>query len=51
MRWTIRIVWDVVLSGILNRSFVLPALLLLLLVLGLVIVAAQVSAPFIYTLF
>ena len=51
MRWTYRLLRDVVLFGIANRSMAMSATILLFLLIGLVIAAAQVSAPFIYTLF
>ena len=50
-RWVYRMVADVVLFGVVNRSFAMSFSLLAFLVIGLAIVAAQVSAPFIYTLF
>ena len=51
LKWTARLLQDVFLFGIVNRSPVMSFSILLLLVIGLVIAAAQVSAPFIYTLF
>ena len=42
---------DIVLMGAVNRSFALALALISLLVVGLTIIAAQASAPFIYTLF
>ena len=51
IRWFVRLVGDVVLFGIVNRSYALSALVLLLLAVGLLIMGAQASAPFIYTLF
>jgi hypothetical protein len=51
MRWMIRMIRDMILFGVVNRSYVMSFLLLAFLVIGLTIVAAQVSAPFIYTLF
>jgi hypothetical protein len=50
-RWVYKMVSDVVLFGVVNRSFAMSFSLLAFLVIGLAIVAAQVSAPFIYTLF
>ncbi len=50
-RWTLRMVRDVVLFGVVNRSPMMSLGILGLLVIGLVVGAAQVSAPFIYTLF
>ena len=51
IKWTWRLLRDVVLLGIVNRSPATTFGILLLLVIGLVIAAAHVSAPFIYTLF
>jgi hypothetical protein len=50
-RWLLRMVKDIFLFGIVNRSYAMSFSLLAFLVIGLTIVAAQVSAPFIYTLF
>lgn len=50
-RWLFKMIGDVFLLGVVNRSFGLALALLALLVLGLTTAAAQVSAPFIYTLF
>ncbi len=50
-RWMFRMLKDVVLFGFVNGSFAMSFALLAFLVIGLTIVAAQVSAPFIYTLF
>ena len=50
-RWLLRMVRDVFLFGVVNRSYALSLSLLAFLVIALTIVAAQVSAPFIYTLF
>ena len=51
IKWSWRLVRDVLMLGIVNRSPIMSFSILLLLVVGLVIAAAQVSAPFIYTLF
>jgi hypothetical protein len=51
LKWTARLLRDVILFGIVNRSPATSFSILLLLVIGLVIAAAQISAPFIYTLF
>lgn len=51
LKWTFKMLADVFAFAITNRSFFMAGTILLLLVLGLVIIAAQVSAPFIYTLF
>jgi hypothetical protein len=50
-RWLYKMIRDVFLFGIVNRSFSMSFALLAFLLIGLTIVAAQVSAPFIYTLF
>ena len=50
-RWLFRLVRDVIMSGIVNRSPFMSISILLFLVLGLVLAAVQVTAPFIYTLF
>ena len=42
---------DIVWLGRANRTFTLSLAILLLLLIGLVVLGAQVSAPFIYTLF
>jgi hypothetical protein len=51
LKWTWRLLRDVTMFGFVNRSPIMGFSILLLLVVGLVIAAAQVSAPFIYTLF
>lgn len=50
-RWLVRMVRDIFLLGFVNRSYAMSFALLAFLVIALTIVAAQVSAPFIYTLF
>ena len=50
-RWSFRLVSDVVMYGFANRSPAMSFGILALLVVGLALVGAQVSAPFIYTLF
>ena len=50
-RWLFKMLKDVFLFGIVTRSFAMSFALLAFFVIGLTIVAAQVSAPFIYTLF
>jgi len=42
---------DIVWLGHANRTWALSLAMLLLLLVGLVVIGAQVSAPFIYTLF
>jgi hypothetical protein len=49
--WLFRMLKDVFLFGFVNRSYAMSFSLLAFFVIGLTIVAAQVSAPFIYTLF
>ncbi len=51
IRWIFRMVRDIVLFGAVNKSYAMSFALLAFLMIGLTIVAAQVSAPFIYTLF
>ena len=49
--WLFRMLRDIVWLGRANRTYALSVGMLLLLLLGLVVLGAQVSAPFIYTLF
>lgn len=49
--WCVRLVTDVCRYGVVNRSPLMAASILAFLGLGMVIVAAKLSAPFIYTLF
>jgi len=49
--WSVRMVRDVLLLGFANRSYTMSGLILLLLMIGLLAVGVQASAPFIYTLF
>ncbi len=51
LTWFFRIIRDVAVYGWKNRSFGLAAMILVLLGIGLIIGAAAVSAPWIYTLF
>jgi hypothetical protein len=51
LRWLLRMLKDVFLYGVVNRSYAMSFALLAFFVIGITIVAAQVSAPFIYTLF
>ena len=51
LRWTGWLLKDVVLFGWVNRSPKTSLGILFFLAMGLIIGAAQVSAPFIYTLF
>ena len=50
-KWLFRMVRDIVWLGHANRTWALSLAMLLLLLVGLVVIGAQVSAPFIYTLF
>jgi hypothetical protein len=51
VKWFMRLLSDAVLVGVTNRTPLQSAVILFFLVIGLVIVASQVSAPVIYTLF
>jgi hypothetical protein len=51
LRWVARMIRDIFLFGTVNKAYGMAFALLAFLVIGLTIVAAQVSAPFIYTLF
>jgi hypothetical protein len=51
MAWFARMIRDVVWLGVVNRSYALSLSILLLLLIGVLAIGAQVSAPFIYTLF
>jgi hypothetical protein len=51
MRWLAVMLKDVFMLGIVNRSFAMSFAILSLFIIGLTIIAAQVTAPFIYTLF
>lgn len=51
VRWMAKMIRDILLFGIVNRSYAMSFAMLAFLVIGLTIVAAQVSAPFIYALF
>ena len=51
LRWSLRIVRDIVWLGHVNQSYALSVTMLFLLLIGLFVIAAHVSAPFIYTLF
>ena len=51
IKWFLRMLLDVAAYGWTNRSFGLAAMILVLLGIGLIIGAATVSAPWIYTIF
>ena len=51
MKWLFRMLADLIRFGIVNRAFAMSLAVISLLVLGLVIIAAKIAAPFIYTLF
>ena len=50
-RWVFKMIVDVVKFGVVNRSFAMSFAILAFLTIAFAIIAAQVSAPFIYTLF
>jgi hypothetical protein len=49
--WFFRLLIESILNGIVNRSVTLSLSVVMFLLLGLVIIGAKISAPFIYTLF
>lgn len=49
--WFLRMLRDILMFGVVNRSYAMSLALLALFVIALTIVAAQVAAPFIYALF
>jgi hypothetical protein len=51
LRWIFRMVFDVIRFGWVNGSMMMSFGILALLAIAFAIMAAQVSAPFIYTLF
>ena len=51
IKWFLIMLRDVVVYGWTNRSFGLAAMILVLIGIGLIIGAAAVSAPWIYTIF
>lgn len=51
LKWAGRLLRDVVAYGVVNRAPGMSLAVIVLLLLGAVVVAAKVSAPFIYTLF
>jgi hypothetical protein len=50
-KWIIRMLVDLLRFGLVNRAMGMSLAVIALLLLGLVIVAAKVAAPFVYTLF
>jgi hypothetical protein len=50
-KWLSKLLFDTIHMGIVNRSLLVSIGILLALLFGLVIAAAQISAPYIYTLF
>ena len=50
-KWIIRMLVDVVKFGLVNRAMGMSLAVITLIFLGVIIVAAKVAAPFIYTLF
>jgi hypothetical protein len=51
LKWAIRMLVDLVRFGIVNRAMGMSIAVITLLFLGIIIVAAKIAAPFIYTLF
>jgi len=51
LKWIVRMLVDLVAFGIANRAIGMSLAVISLLFLGLVIIAAKLTAPFIYTLF
>jgi hypothetical protein len=51
LKWIIRMLVDLVRFGIANRAIGMSLAVISLLFLGVVIIAAKITAPFIYTLF
>lgn len=51
LKWGIRMFLDLIKCGIANRAMGMSMAVIALLFLGVVIAAAKVAAPFIYTLF
>ena len=51
VKWASRIFADLVKFGLVNRALGMSLAVIALLFLGVVIIAAKVAAPFIYTLF
>lgn len=49
--WIVRLLRDVVLLSVVNRSYALGASIMMMMFFGLLVLGAEVSAPFIYTLF
>lgn len=51
IKWLMKMIRDLILFGIVNRAMFMSLAVLGLLLLGIIIIAAKVAAPFIYTLF
>ena len=51
LKWLTKLVFDTIHMGFVNRSVAVSVGILVMLLLGLVVAAAQISAPYIYTLF
>lgn len=51
LKWILKMLLDLLKFGIVNRAIGMSLAVICLLFLGVVIVAAKVAAPFIYTLF
>jgi len=51
LKWIVRMLVDLVMFGIANRAIGMSLTVISLLFLGLIIIAAKITAPFIYTIF
>ena len=51
LKWFIRMLLDLLKYGIVNRAIGMSLAVITMLFMGVIIVAAKVAAPFIYTLF
>ncbi len=51
IKWGVRMLADLLKFGLANRAIAMSLSVICLLFLGIVIVAAKIAAPFIYTLF
>ena len=51
VKWAFKLIRDIILFGYVNQSYFISLLILGFLLISAVIFSAQISAPFIYTLF
>ena len=51
LKWAVKMLVDLVKFGIANRAMGMSLAVISLLFLGVIIIAAKITAPFIYTLF